>query len=218
VKVAIVLNGDEPSGDDLKLLDACDAIVCADGAAQVLLKTNHVPTVIVGDLDSLKGDAYKWADSLDIPIERHPERKDALDGELALEKARSLGATSILVLGGHGGRTAMFLANLKMLRTIHDAGLEGSMVGRGESIRFISAGQELALPGRTGATLNLLAMDGDAVVSLTGTAFDGADIPIVRTGARGVSNKITSDGARVAVRSGTVLVVIERRRSEYYIL
>lgn len=218
MKVALVLNGDEPSGDDLKLLDACDAIVCADGAAQSLLKTNHVPTVIVGDMDSLKGDAYKWADSLDIPIERHPERKDLLDGDLALEKARSLGATSVLVLGGHGGRSAMFLATLKMLRRIHDSGLEGSMVGRGESIRFVSAGQELALPGRQGAILNLLAMDGDAVVSLTGTAWDGADIPIGRTEARGVSNKIMSDGARIAVRSGTVLLVVERKKAEYYIL
>ncbi|MEK6986456.1 MAG: thiamine diphosphokinase [Candidatus Thermoplasmatota archaeon] len=218
MKVALVLNGDEPSGDDLKLLDACDAIICADGAAQSLLKTNHVPTVIVGDMDSLKGDAYKWADSLDIPIERHPERKDLLDGDLALEKARSLGATSVLVLGGHGGRSAMFLATLKMLRRIHDSGLEGSMVGRGESIRFVSAGQELPLPGRQGAILNLLAMDGDAVVSLTGTAWEGADIVLGRTDARGVSNKILSDGARIAVRSGTVLVVVERKKSEYYVL
>ena len=218
MKVALVLNGDEPSGDDLKLLDACDAIVCADGAAQCLLKTNHVPTVIVGDMDSLKGDAYKWADSLDIPMERHPERKDVLDGDLAVQKARDLGATSVLVLGAHGGRSAMFLANLKMVRRIHDAGLECSMVGRGESLRFVSAGQELPLPGRTGATLNLLAMDGDAVVSLTGTAWEGTDITLERTGARGVSNKIVSDGARVAVRSGTVLCVVERKKSEYYIL
>ncbi len=218
MKVALVLNGDEPSGDDLKLLSACDAIVCADGAAESLLKTNHVPTVIVGDLDSLKGDAYKWADSLDIPIERHPEKKDATDGELAFVKAQSMGAKSILVLGGHGGRTAMFVANLKLLRRIHDAGLEHSMVGRGESIRFISAGQEVALPGRQGATLNLLAMDGDAVISLSGTSWEGQDVPLERTAARGVSNKIVSDGARVAVRSGTVLCIVERKKSEYYVM
>ena len=218
MKVALVLNGDEPSGDDLKLLDACDAIVCADGAAESLLKTNHVPTVIVGDLDSLKADAYKWADSLDIPIERHPEKKDLTDGELAFVKAQSLGATSLLILGGHGGRTAMFVANLKLLRRIHDAGLDASMVGRGESLRFVSAGQELPLPGRQGATLNILAMDGDAVVNLTGTSWDGADVALARTSARGESNKIVSDGARVTVRSGTVLCAIQRKRTEYHII
>lgn len=216
--MALVLHGDEPGPDDLKLLSACDAIVCADGAAQALLKSNHPPTVIVGDLDSLKPDAYKWADALDIPIERHKADKDQTDGELALDKALALGATSILVLGGHGGRSAMFLANLKLLRRAHDANLEASMVGRGESVRFVGAGQEHVWAGRAGATLNLLAMDGDAVVSLEGTAFDVAEARLDRTSARGVSNRILKDAAKLKVHSGVVLAVVERKKQEYYVL
>jgi thiamine pyrophosphokinase len=217
VKVALVLNGDEPGHEDLKLLDACDAIVCADGAAQVLLKTDHRPTVIIGDLDSLKADAYKWADALDIPIERHPQEKDQIDGELALERALQMGARSILMLGAHGGRTAMFLANLKILRRVHDLGLDGSMVGHGESLRFLGAGSELSLAGRAGATLNLLAVDGDATVSLHGTAFDGDGIRLDARSARGLSNRIVADGARIRVSAGTVLTVVERKRQEYFV-
>jgi thiamine pyrophosphokinase len=218
VKVALVLNGEEPGSDELKLLDACDAIVCADGAAQALLKTDHVPTFIVGDLDSLKPDTYKWAEALDVPIERHSTEKDNIDGDLALDKALALGANSVLILGGHGGRSAMFLANLKILRRVHDLGLDGSMVGRGESLRYLSAGGELPLVGRTGATLNILSVDGDAVISVTGTAFDGKDITLDRKRARGVSNKIVSDGARITVRSGVVLAVVERKKQEYHIM
>jgi len=218
VKVALVLNGEEPGSDELKLLDACDAIVCADGAAQALLKTDHVPSFIVGDLDSLKPDTYKWAEALDVPIERHATDKDAIDGDLALDKALALGAKSVLILGGHGGRSAMFLANLKILRRVHDLGLDASMVGRGESIRYLSAGGDLSLAGRTGATLNIVSVDGDAVVSLSGTQFDGTDIMLDRKHAKGVSNKITSDGARITVRSGTVLAIVERKRQEYHIM
>ncbi|HUR63295.1 MAG TPA: thiamine diphosphokinase [Candidatus Thermoplasmatota archaeon] len=218
MKVALVLNGDEPGNDDLKLLDACDAIVCADGAAQSLLKSNHPPTVIIGDLDSLKPDVYKWAEALDIPIERHNSEKDEIDGELALDRVIKLGATSVLILGGHGGRSAMFLANLKLLRRVHDLGLDGSMVGRGESLRYISAGGELLLAGRTGATLNLLAIDADAVVSLQGTAWDGQDIRLEQKSARGLSNKIAADGARIQVRSGIVLCVVERKAQQYYVM
>lgn len=212
MKVALVLNGDEPGPDDMKLLAACDAIVCADGAAQALLRTDHRPTVIVGDMDSLSPDIFKWADALDIPLERHPARKDLTDGELGVQKAMALGAKSILILGGHGGRTGMFLANLKVLRTAHDSGLEASMVGRGESIRYISPGGQLSLAGRTGATMNLLAVDGDAVVSIKGTANDGDDLVLARKSARGVSNKITQDGALVTVRSGVVLCIVERKK------
>lgn len=213
-----MLNGDEPSSDDLKLLDACDAIVCADGAAQALLKGDHPPTVIIGDLDSLKPDVYKWAEALDIPIERHRSEKDEIDGELALEHCLKLGAKSVLILGGHGGRSAMFLANLKLLRRVHDLGIDGSMVGRGESLRYVSAGGELLLAGRAGATLNLLAVDGDAVVTLQGTAYDAADLRLEQRSARGLSNKVAADGARIQVRSGTVLCVLERKAQQYYVM
>ncbi|MCA1818836.1 MAG: thiamine diphosphokinase [Thermoplasmatota archaeon] len=218
MKVALVLNGDEPTADELKLLGACDAVVCADGAAQALLKTDHPPNLIIGDLDSLKPDAYKWADALDVPIERHAEAKDQIDGELALEKALGMGAKSILILGGHGGRSAMFLANLKILRRVHDLGLDGSMVGRGESVRYVSAGGELTLTGRQGATLNLLPIDGDAVVDLSGTQWDGKDVRLEARSARGLSNKILTDGARIQVRSGTILAIVERKRQEYHIM
>lgn len=213
-----MLNGDEPGADDLKLLSACDAVVCADGAAQVLLKTNHPPTVIVGDMDSLKPDAYKWADALDIPMERHKPDKDQTDGELALDKALGLGAKSLLILGGHGGRSAMFLANLKLLRTCHDQGVDASMVGHGESIRYVGAGQEHVWTGRAGATLNLLSVDGDAKVTLDGAQFPLKDQLLPRKSAVGVSNRITGDAAKLQVHAGTVLAVVERKKQEYYVM
>ena len=218
MKVALVLHGDEPAADDMKLLSACDAIVCADGAAQALLKANHPPTVIVGDMDSLNPDAYKWADALDIPIERHKADKDETDGELALEKAFSLGAKSMLILGGHGGRSAMFLANLKLLRRCHDKGIEASMVGHGESVRYLGPGQEHVWTGRAGSTLNILSVDADAVVTIEGTAFDLKEESIGRKSARGVSNRILKDAAKLKVHSGTVLAIVERRKQEYYVL
>jgi thiamine pyrophosphokinase len=214
VKVALVLNGDEPAPDDLKLLDACEAVVCADGAAQVLLKSDRPPTFIVGDMDSLAPDAYKWADALDIPIETHKTDKDQTDGELALERALALGATSMLILGGHGGRSAMFLANLKLLRTCHDKGLDASMVGHGESVRYLNAGNEHIWTGRAGATLNILAVDGPAKVTLEGTAYDGKELELAQTTVRGVSNRIVSDAARLRVHSGTILAIVERKPAD----
>jgi thiamine pyrophosphokinase len=216
VKVALVLNGEEPGPDELKLLSACEAIVCADGAAQAMLKSNKTPTVIVGDLDSLKADAYKWAEALEVPIERHKPEKDLTDGELALEKCFALGATGLIIMGGHGGRSAMFLHNLKLLRRAFEKGLEASMVGRGESLRFAKKGDERVFTGRTGSTLNLLAMDGDAVVNLQGTSWDGDGIKLGRLGSRGMSNQIVSDGALLQVVEGVVLVAVERPKKEYF--
>ncbi|MHB8633849.1 MAG: thiamine diphosphokinase [Thermoplasmatota archaeon] len=218
MKVALVLHGEPPNQDELKLLDACQSVVCADGAAEYLLKAQRPPTVIVGDLDSLSPEGFKWAQAVDVPIERHPQEKDETDGELALQKAFDLGATSLLVLGGHGGRSAMFLCNLKLLRRANDRGMEAIMVGRGESLRYVTAGGELNLAGRTGATLNVVPIDGDAVVTLSGTQWEASEIRLDARSARGLSNKITSDGAKVRVHKGTVLTVVERKKKEYYVL
>ena len=214
MKVALVLNGDDPSREDLKLLGACDAIVCADGAAQALLRAEYPPTVIVGDLDSLGPDAYNWADALNIPIERHPVEKDETDGELALKRCFEYDPNSILILGGHGGRSAMFLANLKLLRRCHDRGIEAAMIGQGESIRYLSPGSELSLAGRTGSVINTLAMDSKAIVDMHGTEWDGDGVEIGARTARGVSNTIVSDGAKITVHEGTVLIIVERRQQK----
>lgn len=214
MKVALVLHGDPPSAEDLKLLDSCQAIVCADGGAKSVLKAERPPTVIVGDMDSLEPDVYNWADALDVPMERHPCDKDETDGELALERVLEMDPRGVLILGGHGGRTAMFLANLKLLRRCHDHGLEASMVGNGESIRFVSAGNELALAGREGCGLDLMPIDGKAVIDLEGTKWAGTQLELGARSARGVSNQIVSDGARIVVHEGTVLAVVERRVRE----
>jgi hypothetical protein len=56
------------------------------------------------------------------------------------------------------------------------------------------------------------------VVSLQGTAYDGRDIRIEQKSAKGLSNKIMADGARIQVRSGTVLSVVERKSQQYYVM
>ncbi|MGB0652895.1 MAG: thiamine diphosphokinase [Thermoplasmatota archaeon] len=209
MKVALVLHGDDPSPEDLNLLRACEAVVAADGGARALLRADMEPTVIVGDLDSLTGEDYEWAEARGVPIERHSADKDLTDGELALAKALELGATSILVLGGHGGRSAMFLANLKLLRQAHDQGIEAILVGRGESVRFVRAGSQLPLAGRTGHTLDVLGVGGPVKVKLTGTKWEG-EFELTATSCQGVSNTITEDGATVDVLDGTALVIVER--------
>jgi len=212
VRVGLVLGGDAPSATDLRLLDSCEKIIACDAGAHALLQSQRRPDLIVGDLDSLDPETFKWADALDVEIQRHPEKKDRTDGELALDAMFQLAPTAVLILGGHGGRSAMFLANLRLLRRCHEKGLEAVMVGNGESVRFVSGGGELNLVGRTGATLNVLAMDGPAVVSMTGTEWAPDEVALEPREARGVSNAITADGARIRVHKGTVLVVTEQAK------
>ncbi len=210
MRIGLVLGGDPPTPHDLKLLDACEKVVACDGGAHGLLKAERPPDIIVGDLDSLTPDDFKWADALDIPVERHPTQKDETDGELALERALQMGATRIMILGGHGGRMAMFLGNLKLLRSCHERGIDAVMIGHGESIRFLSPGGELNLAGRTNSTLNILPIEGDAVISVAGTKWEAVETKLGHLTGRGLSNQIMQDGARVRCHEGMIVVIVEQ--------
>ncbi len=213
MNAALILNGDAPSKADLQLLDEVDTIVCADGTAKHMLRAGRIPSVIVGDLDSLETDVYKWADAMSIPMERHPRDKDYTDGELAMRKALEGDPASLLILGGHGGRTSMFMANLKILRAAQEAGTNAVMRGNGETIRFRRAGGSVDLADSRGHIFNVLAIGGDADVSIHGASFSGDHLLLHGASARGISNRVDDEGStRVEVHSGMALIIVEADR------
>ena len=82
----------------------------------------------------------------------------------------------------------------------------------------IQGGQEHVWAGRTGATLNLLSVDDDAIVTVEGTAFDMKEAKLGRKECKGVSNRIAKDAAKLRVHSGVVLAVVERKKQEYFVM
>lgn len=183
--IALVLNGLTPHAD----WDQFDFVICADGGARHVLE----PNLVVGDGDSYDGPVHFSADAA----------KDETDGELALEQALARSPKQITILGGHGGRTAMFLANLKLLRRAHDH-CDASMVHGNETIRYGLTGEIVNVgPG----TLNLLAVSDDAEVTVTGAGWSGP-FALPQTTARGVSNPVEKL-ATVRVESGCVMVIHE---------
>lgn len=194
----------------MDLMEDCQHVVCADGAARHLLKADRVPTLIVGDLDSLDSEVYKWVDAMGIPLDRHPRDKDFTDGELALHSALSNDPDHLIIIGGHGGRSSMFMANLKMLRRAHDAGVDAIMVGRGETLRYVDEGEDMDLTPHHGRTFNVLPIGGDAIVTIQGASFEGERIHLKGASAQGVSNVVCKDGpARVETHEGLTLVILE---------
>lgn len=211
MRAALVLHGEAPSREDLALLDHCDLVVAADGAALALFAANVDPDLIVGDMDSLGEAGVREAEERGIPLERHPPRKDRTDGELALEAVLARKPAEVLILGGHGGRSAQFLATLGLLRRCHDLGLPARMVGRGEEVRYLGKGQRWDLGTQMGATVNVLAADAPgARVEERGLAWSGT-IALSPRSALGVSNRVVAADARIDVLEGVVLVVLERR-------
>jgi thiamine pyrophosphokinase len=142
-----------------------------------------------------------------VEVERHPQEKDEIDLELAIEAARRRGARRVVVIDGGGGRLDFALANLLVLAAPANADLVvEAMIG---TARVHVVRDELILRGQPGERLSLLPVHGPAIGVVTeGLRYplDHEDLAAGTT--RGCSNELLADTARVALEEGTLLCIL----------
>jgi thiamine pyrophosphokinase len=203
-------------------LDMADCLGSGDPVVAVQM--------VIGDMDSVDPARLAQAASDGIEVERFPTDKDATDLELALDEIAAAASVGdrIVVLGTTSGRFDHVLATLLVLASPAYAafdreawlGLEVIHVVTGSAAAPSDAGTSLDLAA--GTTLSILAVHGDAVVSVSGVRWPLHDEVLAAGTSRGVSNiavggdessesgdgRPGDGGVVVSVRSGTVMVVV----------
>ncbi|MFN0096448.1 MAG: thiamine diphosphokinase [Dehalococcoidia bacterium] len=112
MRALIVANGEPPSEALLRDLAAkASIVIAADGGADKALAAGVIPTVVVGDLDSV---SPRTRATLDSRI-THIDDADSTDLEKAVTLALDRGATAIDIVAAGGGRADHALANLSVL-------------------------------------------------------------------------------------------------------
>ena len=206
---AVVASGELAAGDESHLA-AADVIVAADGGAQTIDRFGLRPDLVVGDLDSIDLDLLERLRSQGVAVEKHPADKDASDAELAIDRARDLGADRIVLLGAAGGeRLDHELANVLLLADPRYAALDLRLVRGSSTVRSLHPGGRIELDALDGDLVTLLPVGGDARgVRTIGLrwALDGAELALGRS--RGLSNEVVATPASVGLDHGTLLVVV----------
>lgn len=210
--VIVVTGGDAP---DPALVDRLDlvseerrSVVAADSGIAHALALGLVIDVAVGDFDSVDPDLLASVEAGPARIERHPVAKDATDLELALDAAVGLGATRVVVLGGHGGRLDHFLANATVIAApkYEAIGVE-ALIGTA-LVTIVRPGPGVHLQGRPGELVTLLPVHGPASgVRTEGLRYPLDDETLTAGTTRGVSNELASEEGRVTIRGGVLLVI-----------
>jgi len=218
--VIVVADGDVPSRVDLDAAwpgwaDGAGEVIAADGGLARAPVAGLVPTLLVGDLDSISPELVAEAASRGLPIERAAVTKDESDAELAMLAAVARGATRITVLGAFGGpRLDHALANLWLLAHPALATAGVVLLDADSRVTLIVApgpdGRSVtrSLAGPPGALVSLLPFAGDVDgVTTRGLRYALDDEPLVIGPARGLSNVRLGSDAEVTVRRGRRVVV-----------
>jgi thiamine pyrophosphokinase len=210
VRAAIFLNGSPESSDLLRCVGGrADLIVAADGGARYALEAGFVPDLVVGDMDSLGEDLALEVERRGASLERHPTRKDEMDGQLAVLAARERGATAADLLCAGGGRLGALFAVPHILLAAERIGLRSTVVADRVRMFVVEAGCR-TVEGEPQDSISIFPLSGPAA----GVTLEGMEYPLENAGLEpgdtlGFHNELIGGKASVSVGKGAVLVVHE---------
>ncbi len=210
MRAAVFLNGaPDPPALIRGVAATADLVVAADGGARHALEADVVPDLVVGDMDSLGTDWTREVERRGASLERHPARKDKMDGHLAVLAARRLGAREVDLLCAGGGETGALFAVPHILLAAERAGL-GAAVVAGWGRAFVIEAGARSLEGEPGDSVSVFPLAGTATgVTLEGFVYLLEDARLEPGDTLGFHNEMTGREASVSVRSGALLVVRE---------
>ena len=212
MRAAIFLNGSPESSDLLRrVAGRADLIVAADGGARYALEAGVVPDLVVGDMDSLGEDLARKVERCGASLERHPVRKDEMDGQLAVLAARERGASAADLLCAVGGGLGALFAIPHILLAAERIGLRSTVVADRVRMFVVEAGYR-SVEGEPQDSISIFPLSGPA----TGITLEGMEYPlenaILEPGdTLGFHNELIGSEATVSVEEGTLLVVHETK-------
>jgi thiamine pyrophosphokinase len=206
-----VLAGGDPVDPGLAArLPAGARVIAADsGLAQAKL-LGLTPDLVVGDLDSVEPDHLAEAQAANIPVERHPEDKDATDLELALDRVAAMGHSNVILVGGHGGRLDHLLGNALVLASDRFSAVHTEWWVGDTRVVVARSRERTVLTGTYGDVVSLIAVGGPAEGIVTeGLRWPLDNETLAPGSTRGISNELTGSAAAVTIDSGVLLLIHE---------
>jgi len=207
MKAVIIAGGDINNYDNIsRYLVGADLIICADSGVDHAFRMQIVPDIVVGDMDSISEKGLERLKELEIVRYKYPEEKDFTDTELALEVALEKGAREAVVLAGIGDRPDHSLANIFLMVSFKDKGLELKLAGEEWEMFLIE--EEKRVFGKSGDILSLIPISSKAVdVETEGLYYPLKKETLPMGPARGISNVFLREEAKVRLKEGILLGV-----------
>lgn len=181
-----------------------DYLIAVDGGLRHLIALNLMPDLVVGDLDSITPEMFKFIESNQIPKLQLDIHKNETDLEIAIQTAFELDYKDIILIGAIGNRVDHTLENIFILAKPVWENINFTITDGTQDIFLIRS--EKTFPGNINDIVSLIPLT--AIVS--GIMTKGLYYPLnhedlFRENARGISNLMVSNEAMVQIKSGILI-------------
>lgn len=202
VKALVVTGGRGPNRADVQPWASNAELICAcDSGYELAGRLGLEPDLLVGDMDSIENRSVLAS----LPAERvevHPQEKDETDTEIGVRTAKEHGATSIVIVGGGGGRLDHLLGILSIFH--RDPTVAAWLTHGNEAIQVADDLEQYELVGQTVSFFPL----GTHTCRMTSSGLKWPlDELQWHIGDVGISNVVVGSPLRVSMRSGRLLMV-----------
>ncbi len=183
-------------------------VIAADAGYKRLREIGVVPDIIIGDFDSSTRPT-----GVDCPIVEHPCEKDDTDTGLAAEYGFERGCREFAIYCATGGMPDHELANYQLLASLARRGCRAKIVGGRFDVYAIDGGgvNRLELDGGRGRVSIFCVGEAAEGVDIVGLKYELSGHTLRCDYALGVSNERVGRAAYVAVKRGTLLVMVENK-------
>jgi thiamine pyrophosphokinase len=190
----------------LRLFREGDFLIAADGGTKHALALGLLPSIIIGDLDSLSEEEQAKVEAGGCKLVKYSRDKNETDFELALDFTIEAGYREILVAGALGGRLDQMLGNLSILSNDKFSGMDICADDGTEEVQFIT--KEHAIFGKAGDIVSLIPWGRE----VRGITTEGLRWPLYNETlqpdkTRGISNELIEDSGLVTLTEGLLLVI-----------
>ena len=208
---AIIMAGG-PINQELALKELAlgyDLLIAADSGGEFLYRHGYIPTILLGDFDSISSETLLALETQGAEIITYPAEKDYTDLELAVETSILRGAEEIAIYGGLGGRLDHTLGNLGLMRKAHKKGVKMVLTGLRERVFLLSPGQAVILPSTEEGFFSVLPLS-EKVEGLTieGAKYPLSEIKLEYGSTLGIHNEFVGAPVRISVTVGYLYILL----------
>ena len=186
----------------------CDFVIAADSGIKHASDLGVTPDLIVGDFDSAaKRDLNLFPN---VARETHPEDKNLLDLELALERAISKEASDIILMGVTGSRLDQSLAAILIAARYKQKGTPISVHTGKQSLHMLM-NETKTLELTPGTLFSLLSLTTQSTLSAKGALYPLERFELEFGVGLGVSNRVKASQLSITVYEGLMIMIVEHK-------